>query len=65
VRTSLEALYDAAEDDTATGGPDLARRIYPVVVTITAEEGAIRLPDERAGTVAEAVVAGRREKPGG
>jgi proteasome beta subunit len=65
VRTSLEALYDAAEDDTATGGPDLARKIYPVVVTITAEEGAIRLPDERTGTVAEAVVAGRREKPGG
>jgi proteasome beta subunit len=65
VRAAVEALYDAADDDTATGGPDLARKIYPVVVTITAEEGAMRLPDERTGTVAEAAVAGRREKPGG
>jgi proteasome beta subunit len=64
-RTAVEALYDAADDDTATGGPDLARKIYPVIVTITAEEGAIRLPDERAGRVAEAVVAGRYENPGG
>lgn len=28
---ALEALYDAAEDDSATGGPDVARGIYPVV----------------------------------
>ena len=25
----LQVLYDAAEDDTATGGPDMARRIFP------------------------------------
>ena len=36
VRAAVEALYDAADDDTATGGPDLTRRIYPVVVTVTA-----------------------------
>ncbi len=65
VRAALEALYDAADDDTATGGPDLARRIYPVVVTITIEGGALRLPDEQAGEVAEAVVAARRDNPGG
>ncbi|MCP2257321.1 proteasome beta subunit [Streptoalloteichus tenebrarius] len=64
VRTAVEALYDAADDDTATGGPDLMRRIFPVVVTITAE-GAVRLPDEQTGAVAEAVVADRRENPGG
>ena len=29
VRFALEALYDAADDDTATGGPDPIRRIYP------------------------------------
>ena len=32
VRVVVEALYDAADDDSATGGPDLTRRIYPVVM---------------------------------
>jgi proteasome beta subunit len=31
---ALEALYDAAEDDSATGGPDLARRLFPVLSVI-------------------------------
>ena len=31
VRAVVEALYDAADDDSATGGPDLVRRIYPIV----------------------------------
>ena len=61
VRTAVEALYDAADDDTATGGPDLVRRIFPVVITITAAEGAVRLSDEATAVVAEAVVAGRTE----
>jgi proteasome beta subunit len=64
-RTALEALYDAADDDTATGGPDMARGIYPVVVSITAADGAVRLTDEETGTVAAAVVEGRRVKPTG
>ena len=37
VRLAVEALYDAADDDTATGGPDLIRKIFPVVMTATAE----------------------------
>jgi proteasome beta subunit len=65
VHNAIDALYDAADDDTATGGPDLTRRIYPVVVTITAADGAVRLTDEETGRVAEAVVAARRENPGG
>ncbi len=64
VRLSVEALYDAADDDTATGGPDLTRKIYPVVMTATAE-GTRRLTEEEAAEVAEAVVAGRMENPGG
>jgi proteasome beta subunit len=64
VHAALEALYDAADDDTATGGPDLGRRIYPVVVVATAA-GASRWPDDTVGEVAEQVVAGRRERPGG
>jgi proteasome beta subunit len=64
VRTAVEALYDAADDDSATGGPDLTRRIFPVVVAITVE-GAVRWSDDEVGVVAEAVVAGRMVNPGG
>jgi proteasome beta subunit len=59
VRNAVEALYDAADDDSATGGPDLVRRIYPTIITITGAEGAVKLPEERTQAVAEAVVAGR------
>jgi proteasome beta subunit len=64
VRTAVEALYDAADDDTATGGPDLIRHIYPVVISITAE-GAVRHPDEEIGEVTAAVVNARTQRPGG
>ena len=64
VTLAVEALYDAADDDTATGGPDLTRRIYPVVTTASAA-GTHRLTDAEAAQVAEAVVARRMENPGG
>ena len=64
VRAAVEALYDAADDDSATGGPDLTRRIFPVVVAVTAQ-GAVRWTDEEVGAISEAVVAGRLLKPGG
>ncbi|MER7011361.1 proteasome subunit beta [Saccharopolyspora sp. NPDC000359] len=65
VHTAVEALYDAADDDSATGGPDLSRRIFPSVITITAADGAVRLPEERTSEVATEVVNGRLENPGG
>jgi proteasome beta subunit len=65
VRVAMEALYDAADDDSATGGLDPVRRIYPVVVTVTAADGAIRMSDEQAGQVADLVVEARKRKPGG
>lgn len=61
-RTAVEALYDAADDDSATGGPDLVRRIYPVVVSITAE-GAVRHPDAEVAEVTAAVVNARTTDP--
>jgi len=63
-RLSVEALYDAADDDSATGGPDQTRRIYPVVVTVT-DEGYRRLPDEEIGVVVDTVMADRMSNPGG
>ncbi|CAM5491447.1 Proteasome subunit beta OS=Streptomyces tendae OX=1932 GN=prcB PE=3 SV=1 [Streptomyces tendae] len=41
----VQALYDAADDDSATGGPDVARRIYPIVTVIT-EDGYRRLTED-------------------
>jgi proteasome beta subunit len=60
----MQALYDAADDDSATGGPDLPRRIWPVVATITAD-GFERLTDEAAGECAQAVVESRMAEPDG
>lgn len=60
----MEALYDAADDDSATGGPDMARRIFPVVATVTAD-GFQRLSDEEAGRYAETVVTERMRQPDG
>jgi proteasome beta subunit len=64
VRLAVEALYDAADDDTATGGPDRTRQIYPVVMTATAE-GTRRLSEPETAAVGEAVVASRMDNPGG
>ena len=36
LKVAVEALYDAADDDSATGGPDLVRGIFPTAVTIDA-----------------------------
>jgi proteasome beta subunit len=65
VRSAVEALYDAADDDTATGGPDLTRRIFPVVISITGADGAVRRPEEEIEAVVRDVVTGRTENPGG
>jgi proteasome beta subunit len=64
VRLLVEALYDAADDDSATGGPDLTRRIYPVVMVVDAN-GVRRLPDEEVGRVVADVVEARMTNPGG
>jgi proteasome beta subunit len=60
----MQALYDAADDDSATGGPDMSRRIYPVIAIVT-QDGYHRLTDAEAGRYAEAVVAERMQLPDG
>ncbi len=52
----VEALYDAADEDAATGGPDLVRGIFPLVATVTAQ-GYQRLDDDEVRAAAERVVA--------
>ena len=50
VRVAVEALNDAADDDSATGGSDEQRRIYPVVVTVT-ESGYHRVSEDQLAAV--------------
>jgi proteasome beta subunit len=64
VLACLHALYDAADEDSATGGPDLTRRIYPVITGVTAD-GFRRLADAEVATITEQVVAERMSSPGG
>jgi proteasome beta subunit len=64
VLACVQALYDAADDDSATGGPDLTRRIYPVIVSVTSD-GFRRLADDEVATTTEQVVAERINNPGG
>ncbi|MFI2376929.1 proteasome subunit beta [Streptomyces sp. NPDC018964] len=61
---ALEALYDAAEDDSATGGPDLSRRLFPVVSVIT-EDGYERLGETEVRRLSLDMVDRRRSRPDG
>ena len=63
VRVAVESLYDAADDDSATGGPDITRGIYPVVMVATAE-GTVRVSDDELASVVRAIIADREARPG-
>ena len=58
LRVAVESLYDAADDDSATGGPDLVRGIFPTAVTISAE-GAVEVPEERIAELAREIIENR------
>ncbi len=64
VAVCVQALYDAADDDSATGGPDLQRRIFPVVALVDSD-GYRRLDDEAVGHIVDRVIAGRNQRPDG
>jgi proteasome beta subunit len=64
VACCVQALYDAADDDSATGGPDVVRRIYPVAATVT-DEGFSRVPEAEMAEIAQQVVDGRMGSPDG
>lgn len=58
LRSAVEALYDAADDDSGTGGPDTTRGIYPTAAVITGT-GATLVPETTLSELARAIVADR------
>jgi proteasome beta subunit len=64
VLACVQALYDAADDDSATGGPDLTRRIFPVIATVTAD-GFRKLSEAESEQYAQQVVQERMSSPDG
>lgn len=67
VELVINALFQAADEDSATGGPDAIRGIYPMVATITGE-GYVRLADDDISARFHALVerlAGQRGNRGG
>jgi len=55
---AIEALVSAAEEDAATGGPDIKRGIFPNVLIVTSE-GVEEVEDEELETVASSILDGR------
>ncbi|MBF6096694.1 proteasome subunit beta [Nocardia cyriacigeorgica] len=58
LRIAVESLFDAADDDTATGGPDLLRGIYPTAIVID-DDGAVEVTEDRLAEIARGIVADR------
>jgi proteasome beta subunit len=55
----LLALYNAADEDVGTGGPDLVRGIYPTA-KIVSHVGITDVPEDRVRAMYETMIAERR-----
>jgi proteasome beta subunit len=58
LRVAVEALLDASEEDVATGGPNVGRRIFPNVLTVTSQ-GSAEVSEQEVAAAVDAVLAGR------
>jgi proteasome beta subunit len=61
VKIAIEALFDAADEDVGTGGPDLMRGIFPTVAAISAQ-GMVELPEDETRSLFEEIIEDRREE---
>lgn len=64
VSAAVNALWDAADDDSATAGPDLTRALFPNVILVTAQ-GTETVPDDEVRDATERMLAERTQRPGG
>jgi proteasome beta subunit len=58
VKVAIEALFDAADEDVGTGGPDVMRGIYPNVVAISSE-GIEEIPESELRRLFEELISDR------
>jgi proteasome beta subunit len=63
VDLAISALFQAADEDSATGGPDLVRGIYPTIATITAD-GFVSVAESEISERFRALLAGLTGTPG-
>jgi len=54
IALACRALWEAADVDAGTGGPDALRQIYPIVATITAD-GWHQLDDSETAPIFESI----------
>lgn len=64
VMAVVQSLFDAADDDAATGGPDITRGIFPVVIS-AGPGGVHHLKADEVAELTELVLAGRVARPDG
>lgn len=64
IKAAIESLYDAADDDSATGGPDVNRGIFPLVYRVDAS-GVYEVPEEIVVTYARELLTRRLTNPNG
>lgn len=61
LKLALTSLYNAADDDVGTGGPDLVRGIYPTAKFVTAQ-GITDVSDDKIRAVYDSLIATRRSR---
>ena len=61
LKLALLSLYNAAEEDVGTGGPDLIRGIYPTAKVVNAE-GILDIEDQRIASLYAALIAERKKE---
>jgi proteasome beta subunit len=50
IELACRSLWEAAEADSATGGPDVLRVVYPIMATITSD-GWVKSNDDALGDI--------------
>ncbi len=64
IAAAIEALFDAADDDSATGGPDISRGIFPVIYT-AGPYGVREIANDRIAQLSQAMLLRRSVEPNG
>jgi proteasome beta subunit len=61
VKAAIEALFDAADEDVGTGGPDLIRGIFPNVAVISIQ-GITELTEDETRALFDELISERRQE---